>query len=110
MPQLAAPRTDMRRDIEIAMTLAVARPTGTVANAVRARLRGYIVSLAEPAETYVHTLNAESRDRDIAEATLRHAQKLLHASDGDPAARLRLLAKNVDHLMRYAARAETGRP
>ncbi|WP_331721542.1 DUF6415 family natural product biosynthesis protein [Streptomyces sp. NBC_00212] len=104
MPNTAT-RIDMCRDIEIAMALAVACPTGAVATAVRGRLRGYIIGLVEPAEIYVHALKAETRDRDIAEGTLRHAQKLLRESGGDPAARLRLLAKGVDHLMRYAAEA-----
>ncbi|GGU42986.1 hypothetical protein [Streptomyces violascens] len=108
----SATRTDMRRDIEIAMALAVTCPNGAVAAAVRGRLRGYISGLAEPAGTYVHALKSETRDRDIAEGTLRHAKNLLHVSGSDPAARLRLLAKGVDHLMRYAAqaRAEAERP
>ncbi|MFD9823148.1 DUF6415 family natural product biosynthesis protein [Streptomyces violascens] len=109
-PQRATPTAiDMRRDIEIAMALAANCPNGAVANAVRCRLQDYITGLVEPAEAYLNVLKTETRERDIAEGTIRHARNLTRVSSGDPAARLRLLAKSVDHLLQYATTAQARR-
>ncbi|WP_344076196.1 DUF6415 family natural product biosynthesis protein [Streptomyces crystallinus] len=90
----------MSRDIEIAMALAAHAPTGDAAAQVRERLRGYIRQLAGPAESRVWRM-APSRERDVAASTFRHARALA-GSGGDPAATLRLCAKAVQHLLRYA--------
>ncbi|WP_369384130.1 DUF6415 family natural product biosynthesis protein [Streptomyces sp. cg36] len=96
----AVARECMSRDIEIAMALAVHAPAGEAARRVRQRLRGYITVLAVPAESRVRRM-AASRERDVAAGTVRHARSLA-TSGGDPAATLRLLAKSVQHLLRYA--------
>ncbi|MGW1431410.1 DUF6415 family natural product biosynthesis protein [Streptomyces sp. NPDC002431] len=101
-PDAPPTATDMARDVDLALALARSRPTGPVAGEVRKRLRSHLGLLTDPAEEYAKGL-ADSRARDIAVATVAHARGLLRDRDGDPAAMLRLLAKAVDHLMRYAS-------
>ncbi|MFC0842645.1 DUF6415 family natural product biosynthesis protein [Streptomyces noboritoensis] len=101
-PQSKSPPVHcMSRDIEIAMALATHAPNGEAASRVRERLRGYIALLAAPAESQVRRME-QSRERDVATGTVRHARSLA-GSGGDPAATLRLLAKSVQQLLRYAA-------
>lgn len=98
---------DMAMDIRLALDLARGRPTGEAADALRVRLRTYIAALAEPADTYAASL-ADSRARDIATNTVRHARAVAQDPVQDPAANLRLLAKSVDCLARYAAAFRQG--
>ncbi|MEU5436398.1 DUF6415 family natural product biosynthesis protein [Streptomyces sp. NPDC020719] len=98
----------MSRDIEIAIALATHAPTGEAASRVRERLRGYITLLAAPAERQARRME-QSRERDVATGTIRYARSLA-TSGGDPAATLRLLAKRVQHLLRYAADAIPAQP
>jgi hypothetical protein len=98
---------DVRRDIDLALALAASRPSGPTVEALRARLKNYIEALADPAAEYAKGL-ADQRAREIAEATVRQSRKLARGTGGevrDPAATLRLLAKSVDHLSRYAQSA-----
>lgn len=99
----------MVRDSNLAVTLAnYGTPTGPTADALRKRLRGYIALLAEPAGQYADAL-ADSRARDIAQATVDHARKVSEDWGGNPEAGLRLLAKSVDLLLRYAAAGQQQR-
>ncbi|MFE2555557.1 DUF6415 family natural product biosynthesis protein [Streptomyces sp. NPDC059352] len=92
----------MAQDVRLALDLANGRPTGEAADAVRVRLRSYIRVLADPADTLATGL-ADSRARDIALDTVRHARAVAEDSVHDPAANLRLLAKAVHHLAQYTA-------
>ncbi|MEU7296376.1 DUF6415 family natural product biosynthesis protein [Streptomyces exfoliatus] len=91
----------MAQDVRLALDLASGRPTGEAADAVRGRLRCYIRALADPADAFATGL-ADSRARDIAMDTVRHARAVAEDSVHDPAANLRLLAKAVHHLAQYA--------
>ncbi|MEU3048621.1 MULTISPECIES: DUF6415 family natural product biosynthesis protein [unclassified Streptomyces] len=93
---------DLAADVRLALDLSNGRPTGAAADAVRRRLRDHIAALADPADTYAAGLG-DSRARDIAVNTVRHARAVATDAVGDPAANLRLLAKAVEHLARYAA-------
>ncbi|MFC5721401.1 DUF6415 family natural product biosynthesis protein [Streptomyces gamaensis] len=93
---------DMAGDSALALALASGRPTGEAADALRRRLRQYIGLLAGPAERYANALE-DSRAKDIAQNTVRHARAVAQDPVHDPAASLRLLAKSVDLLLRYSA-------
>ncbi|SFY37503.1 hypothetical protein OH786_19950 [Streptomyces atratus] len=97
----------MAADVRLALDLANGRPTGEAADAVRARLRACIAALAGPADVFAAGL-ADLRARDIATNTVRHARAVAQDEVHDPAVNLRLLAKSVDHLSRYAAAAQQG--
>ncbi|MFF9076568.1 hypothetical protein ACF1FX_26340 [Streptomyces sp. NPDC014646] len=94
----------MAADVRLALDLANGRPTGEAADAVRTRLRAYVAALADPADVYAAGL-ADPRARDIARNTVHHARAVARDEMHDPAVNLRLLAKSVDHLSRYAAAA-----
>ncbi|MFC5034314.1 hypothetical protein G3I60_16065 [Streptomyces sp. SID13666] len=98
---------DMASDVRLALALAAGRPTGPAADELRGRLRTYIGALLDPADTYAANLS-DSRARDIAMNTVRHARAVVQDPVQDPAANLRLLAKAVDHLARYVALSQTG--
>ncbi|MET9428166.1 DUF6415 family natural product biosynthesis protein [Streptomyces sp. NPDC003036] len=104
LPQMPISPAAVASDVRLALDLANGRPTGEAADAVRARLRGYIAVLADPADVYAAGL-ADTRARDIATNTIRHARAVAEDPVHDPAANLRLLAKSVDHLFRYAVSA-----
>jgi hypothetical protein len=97
---------DVQRDIGLALAHAERCPHTPVAAAIRSRLCAYINGLAAPAEQYVDTLPGDTRAHDVAENTVRYARNLARQSDendnGDPAARLHLLAKGANSLLRYA--------
>ncbi|MEU0370861.1 hypothetical protein ABZ070_11465 [Streptomyces sp. NPDC006283] len=95
----------MAADVRLALDLANGRATGEAADAVRARLRTYIVALADGADLHAAGLT-DLRARDIATNTVRHARAVAQDEAHDLAANLRLLAKSVDHLSRYAAAAQ----
>ncbi|MDF9814190.1 DUF6415 family natural product biosynthesis protein [Streptomyces sp. SPB162] len=98
---------DMASDVRLALALAEGRPTGPATDVLRGRLRTYIGALLDPADAYAANL-ADSRARDIAVNTVRHARAVVQDPVQDPAANLRLLAKAVDHLARYAAASQEG--
>ncbi|PCG83997.1 hypothetical protein CIB93_21480 [Streptomyces sp. WZ.A104] len=93
---------DVVADVSLALALAQTRPTGEAADSLRQRLRGYIGVLADPADTYADGLG-DSRAKDIAVNTVRHARAVALDPVTDPAANMRLLAKSTDSLFRYAA-------
>ncbi|MFD3978230.1 hypothetical protein ACFWR6_06555 [Streptomyces griseus] len=101
--QQGAAAADMARDSDLALTLiSTGALTGTPATEVRDRCRDHIRALIEPAQLYVNAL-ADGRAKDIAQATVDHAKKVAEDTGGDPEATLRLLAKSVSMLLRYAA-------
>ncbi|WP_327358013.1 DUF6415 family natural product biosynthesis protein [Streptomyces sp. NBC_01304] len=93
---------DLPRDVDLALVLSRARPTGPTTDELRRRLREYIGLLADPAENYGRSL-ADSRQQDIVLDTVRHARAVAADLDQDPAVGLRLLAKSASYLARYAA-------
>lgn len=97
----------MAADVRLALDMANGRSTGEAADVVRVRLRAYIAVLADPADAYAAGLT-DLRARDIATSTVRHARAVAQDAVHDPAANLRLLAKSVDHLSRYANAARQG--
>jgi hypothetical protein len=108
-PRETVTPTVMASDIQLALDLANGRPTGEAADAVRVRLRAYITVLADPADTFAASLG-DSRARDIAVNTVRHARAVAQDAVHDPATNLRLLAKSVHHLAQYAAASRQGGP
>ncbi|WP_143665793.1 hypothetical protein [Streptomyces griseus] len=101
--QQGAAAAEMASDSDLALTLISAGAvTGTTATEVRDRCRAHIRALIEPAQLYVNAL-ADGRAKDIAQATVEHAKKVAEDTGGDPEATLRLLAKSVSILLRYAA-------
>jgi hypothetical protein len=93
---------DVTRDVQLALDLARGRATGDAADVLRMRLRSYIACFADPAQAYADGLT-DSRARDIAMNTVRHARAVAEDPVHDPAASLRLLAKAAEHTARYAA-------
>ncbi|MHC0431527.1 DUF6415 family natural product biosynthesis protein [Streptomyces sp. O3] len=101
--------TSLTQDVASALILARHRPTGELADQLRSRLRSRIRHVIEPATRYAEGL-PDGRSRDIATDTVRYARRLSTSSGSefrDPAAELRLLAKSLEILSRYAAAAET---
>lgn len=110
-PPCVCPRctTQVVQDVELALRLAAAAPTGDAADALRERLRGYIRAYAGAAEARVRRLG-DGRERDIAAGTVAHARAVAADPVHDPAANLRLLAMGARMLVRYASGgAEGGR-
>lgn len=103
-----ATAADIRTDVEMALLLAANAPHGLVATAVRTRLSQHLADLDEPAGKYIAGLEP-THTRDVAEDTLRYARTLRAQTEGDPAIRLRLLAKAATFLLRYAQATEEGR-
>ncbi|MGW1464472.1 hypothetical protein ACWCPT_09005 [Streptomyces sp. NPDC002308] len=97
-------RADLAADVQLALDLARGRATGEAADALRARLRRAIVAYAPLADAYAAQL-ADSRAREIVTHMVCHAWAVAQDPGQDPAVNLRLLAKAVDHLARYAAAA-----
>ncbi|MEU1088872.1 hypothetical protein ACFYPN_17265 [Streptomyces sp. NPDC005576] len=97
-------RADLAADVQLALDLARGRATGEAADALRARLRRAIVAYAPLADAYAAQL-ADSRAREIVTHMVCHAWAVAQDPGQDPAVHLRLLAKAVDHLARYAAAA-----
>ncbi|MFF2571196.1 DUF6415 family natural product biosynthesis protein [Streptomyces sp. NPDC058084] len=93
-------------DIAFAQDLAVREPTGAFANDVRERLRTAIRALADDAERNASGL-ADSRARDIALETVRHARQVAEDPVGDPEANLRLLAGAAKSVNTYARQRST---
>ncbi|GAA1572756.1 hypothetical protein [Streptomyces globosus] len=87
-------------DVEAALSLADHQPAGEASVRLRERLREHVRTLAAPAERYADLL-PESRQKDIAAATVRFARKVARDCGSDPAIALRLLAKSAAHLARY---------
>ncbi|MET8751016.1 hypothetical protein ABZW32_13085 [Streptomyces sp. NPDC004667] len=87
-------------DVEAALALADHQPAGEASVRLRERLREHVRTLAVPAERYADLL-PESRQKDIATATVRFARKVARDCGTDPAIALRLLAKSAAHLARY---------
>ncbi|MHC0431285.1 DUF6415 family natural product biosynthesis protein [Streptomyces sp. O3] len=98
--------TDIERDVRLALVLGGGQPTGETADALRGRLRGYIVILAPAADAYTAAL-ADGRPKDIATDTVRRARALAGRTETgpDPAMNLRMLAKAVHYTALYASRA-----
>ncbi|WEH40640.1 hypothetical protein [Streptomyces sp. AM 2-1-1] len=97
-------RAELAADVRLALDLARGRATGEAADALRARLRRAIVAFAPQADAYAAQL-ADSRAREIVTHMVCHAWAVAQDPGQDPAVNLRLLAKAVDHLARYAAAA-----
>ncbi|MFD6533913.1 hypothetical protein [Streptomyces sp. NPDC060184] len=97
-------RADLAADVQLALDLARGRATGEAADALRVRLRRAIVAYAPLADAYAAQL-ADSRAREIVTHMVCHAWAVAQDPGQDPAVNLRLLAKAVDHLARYAAAA-----
>ncbi|WP_328403953.1 hypothetical protein OHS70_34120 [Streptomyces sp. NBC_00390] len=93
---------DVVEDVALALELSQGRATGPAADALRTRLRSYITAFATPAQGFAESLD-DSRARDIALNTIRHAKSVASDAVVDPAANLRLLAKAAEHTARYAA-------
>ncbi|WP_156727319.1 hypothetical protein [Streptomyces apocyni] len=94
------------QDVASALILAEHRPTGEPANQLRTRLRSRIRHVIEPAARYAEAM-PDGRARDIATDTVRYARRLSTRTEfRDPAAELRLLAKSLETLSRYAAAAD----
>ncbi|MFJ1591508.1 DUF6415 family natural product biosynthesis protein [Kitasatospora albolonga] len=93
----------MARDSDLALSLISRRNITTAeADEVRERLRGHVNTLLVPASRFADSL-ADSRAKDIAQATVEHARRVAEDQEGDPEAALRLLAKSVTLLLRYAS-------
>lgn len=107
----AAPGTpsshDVAADVQLALELAKGRATGSAADVLRNRLRSYIATFVDPAQAYAERLD-DSRARDIAMNTVRHARSVVTDAVQDPAANLRLLAKATEHMARYATALNQG--
>ncbi|MFB6807936.1 hypothetical protein [Streptomyces sp. NPDC056387] len=99
--EVASAAVAVAKDVEAALVLADHHPVGEAAVRLRERLRGHVRTLAVPAERYADLL-PESREKDIAAGTVRFAHKVARDCGRDPAIALRLLAKSVAHLARYA--------
>ncbi|MFG2144148.1 hypothetical protein ACGFRG_08100 [Streptomyces sp. NPDC048696] len=110
-PHAAPTVVDLRREVDLALTLSAHCPTSVQAVAVRGRLRNYIVGLEDQADQHAQHLE-EGRAKDVAVATVRHAKDLARSTStgGDPAATLRLLAKSVEILTRYATAGGRSEP
>ncbi|MFF0059682.1 DUF6415 family natural product biosynthesis protein [Streptomyces microflavus] len=94
---------EMVRDSDLALSLISRHDiAGAEAGEVRERLRGHVNALLVPASTFADSL-ADSRAKDIAQATVEHARRVAEEREGDPEATLRLLAKSVTLLLRYAS-------
>ncbi|WP_430478073.1 hypothetical protein ACQZM9_07770 [Streptomyces sp. P11-1] len=104
--QQAPTAADMVRDSDLALSL-ISRhdSTGAEAGEVRERLRRHIATLLVPAGVHADSL-ADSRAKDIARATVDHARRVAEDQGSDPEGALRLLAKSVALLLRYAADGE----
>ncbi|MFI6413753.1 DUF6415 family natural product biosynthesis protein [Streptomyces sp. NPDC050585] len=89
-------------DVELALLLASASPSGDLADGVRERLRGYIRGRAPGAEGRARGL-ADGRERDIAVRGVAHARAVADDPVHDPAANLRLLAMGVRMILRYGS-------
>ncbi|MEU3402873.1 DUF6415 family natural product biosynthesis protein [Streptomyces sp. NPDC006670] len=92
------------QDVAIALGLADMAPTGPASRDVITRLRAHIEASLDGADRFVLTVPRTTRRRYIVSETIQHARNLIAApvDQGDPAARLRLLAKAADHLSQYA--------
>ncbi|WP_432151031.1 DUF6415 family natural product biosynthesis protein [Streptomyces sp. bgisy029] len=101
--QQARTAADMVRDSDLALSLISLRNITTAeAGEVRERLCGHVNALLVPASTFADSL-ADSRAKDIAQATVEHARRVAEDQEGDPEATLRLLAKSVTLLLRYTS-------
>ncbi|MFJ4010872.1 DUF6415 family natural product biosynthesis protein [Streptomyces sp. NPDC090026] len=101
IPDQPPTRQAITLDIAYAQDLAVREPAGESADQVRERLRTAIRALVDDAERYASGL-ADSRARDIALETVRHARTVAEDPVGNPEANLRLLANAAKSVSRYA--------
>ncbi|MHB6912759.1 hypothetical protein [Streptomyces sp. DB-54] len=95
-------RVTVAYDTDLALELIEHHASLTATQEVRDRLRDHINALADAADSYAHALD-DSRARDVAIDTVRHARAVASDAGHRPEIQLRLLAKSAQTLARYAA-------